>query len=132
MATNKANKAARMIAAKAVTDLVEKRRATKTRPPSRSKLSYPNKSKAAIAASTHRDVTLNEWDPEDMRMACQKYKAQQMDHWPQNQPKLSLRFSLNCNLNLNFKYISSYRCPKLQTEPLYMCILFVFHFKALA
>ena len=40
-----------------------------------------------------------------MRLACEQYKAQKMDDRPQNQPKLSLRFGLNCNLQLNFKYM---------------------------
>ena len=106
VAKNKANEAARMIAARAAKDMMEKKRkvqATKTEP--LSKHSYSNKSEAAIAASAHRDANLNQWDPENMRLACEQYEAQKMDDWPQNQPKLSLRFGLNCNLPLNFEHM---------------------------
>ena len=104
VAKNKSNEAVRMIASKVAKDIIEmKRKAQKTKPPS--KHPYSKKSAAAIAASAHRDENLNEWDPENMRLACEQYEAQKMDDWPQNQPKLSLRFSLNCSLQQNFKYM---------------------------
>ena len=71
VAKNKSNKAARMFAAKEAKDIMEKKRkAQKTEPPS--KHHYLNKSAAAIAASAHRDGNLNQWDPENMRLACKQ------------------------------------------------------------
>ena len=93
-----------MIAAKVAKDIMEKKKkAKKTELPF--KRPYSNKSAAAIAASTHRDGNLNQWDSENMRLACEQYEAQKMDDWPQNQPKPSLRFGLNCSLQLIFKYM---------------------------
>ena len=104
VAKNKSNETARMIASKVAKDIMEKKRkAHKTEPPS--KHPYSKKSAAAIATSAHGDGNLNQWDPENMRLACKQYKAQKMDDWPQNQPKFSLRFSLNCSLQQNFKYM---------------------------
>ena len=104
VAKNKSNKAAGMIASKVAKDIMEKKReAQKPKPPSKHPSS--KKSAAAIATSAHRDGNLNEWGPENMRLGCEQYVAQKMDDWPQNQPKLSLRFSLNYSLQQNFKYV---------------------------
>ena len=77
----------------------------KTKPP-KAKHSYPNKSEEAIAASAHRDGYLNEWDPENMKKACEQYDAKKLPSWLANKPKLSLRYGLNLNFNLNFKQMS--------------------------
>ena len=77
VAKNKSNKAARMIAAKVAKDIMEKKKkAKKTELPF--KRPYSNKSAAAIAASTHRDGN-NQWDSENMRLACEQYEAQKME-----------------------------------------------------
>ena len=50
-----------------------------------------NKSYKSKLASSHRDETLNEWDPANMKAAVERYHAQQLPDWPVLTPKLSIR-----------------------------------------
>ena len=61
----------------------------KTKPPV--KKFKMNKSYKSKLASAHRDETLNEWDPANMKAAVERYHAQQLPDWPVAQPKLSIR-----------------------------------------
>ena len=50
-----------------------------------------NKSYQSKISSAHRDQTLNEWDPANMKAAIERYHAQQLPDWPAVHPKLSIR-----------------------------------------
>ena len=50
-----------------------------------------NKSYKSKLASSHRDETLNEWDPANMKAAVERYHAQQLPDWSVLTPKLSIR-----------------------------------------
>ena len=50
-----------------------------------------NKSYQSKMSSAHRDQTLNDWDPANMKAAVERYHAQQLPDWPAAQPKLSIR-----------------------------------------
>ena len=117
VAQNKATEAVRNIAAKAARQMFEKKKKVqdKKSESQKAKCSYPNKSEKAIVASTNRDGNLNEWDPENMKNACEQYDTQKLPPWPANKPKLSLRFSLNLKFNLNLKQMSQKCKPNHHT-----------------
>ena len=50
-----------------------------------------NKSYKSKISSVHRDQTLNEWDPANMKAAVERYHAQQLPDWPAVHPKLSVK-----------------------------------------
>ena len=50
-----------------------------------------NKNYQSKISNAHRDQTLNEWEPANMKAAIERYHAQQLHDWPAVHPKLSIR-----------------------------------------
>ena len=50
-----------------------------------------NKSYQSKISSAHKDQTLNDWDPANMKAAMERNHTQQLPDWPVVHTKLSIR-----------------------------------------